>query len=329
MTVETFTSDGTWVCPVGVTSLYKVEAVGSGGIGGIGNGTLGGGGGGGGAYAKTTVPGEITVTPGNSYPITIGVNPWPGTPGPAVFTGDGGKYLSADWAANASLATGGDKGSAIYCASNVTFSARDGYVGGNASTAAGVVGAASGWFDEYGSGGTGGAGGTGAGYGSPGNLPGGGGGGDGYLQTAGVGQIPGTGCIVLTYANASWAFNRSVAYNQTLAMAKIRRFKNYLPLSMVGTSPTIGMTTIDFGQIPTSYAWVDVTGLGDITSTGQVEAFMMADTTYDNTVEEHKLLAQVVKLTCTYPTNGIGFRIHAYLPDTTTTGNYKIRWVWV
>ena len=66
MTVEFITSGTSWTAPTGVTSV-TAEAIGGGGHGGATS--LGSFGGGGGAYAKTT---GITVTPGNSYGLSIG-----------------------------------------------------------------------------------------------------------------------------------------------------------------------------------------------------------------------------------------------------------------
>ena len=75
---DTFNASGTWVAPAGVTTVI-VEAWGGGGGGHDGSnaGDYGGGGGGGGAYASSVV----TVTPGNSYAITIGAGGANGTPG--------------------------------------------------------------------------------------------------------------------------------------------------------------------------------------------------------------------------------------------------------
>lgn len=65
---DTFIASGNWVAPAGVTSV-TVEVWGGGGAGGGQNlASDGGGGGGGGAYSKSTV----AVTPGNSYPVTVG-----------------------------------------------------------------------------------------------------------------------------------------------------------------------------------------------------------------------------------------------------------------
>ena len=75
-----FTTTGSWTAPVGVTSV-TVEAYGGGGAGGAGspggggNNGRGGGGGGGGAFQS----GTYTVTPGNSYTITVGTGGIGGT----------------------------------------------------------------------------------------------------------------------------------------------------------------------------------------------------------------------------------------------------------
>src|ERR1051325_8213635 len=65
MATEVFNSSQSWTCPAGVT-LVTVECWGGGGGGGD-NGY--GPGGGGGAYLKKV---NATVTPGNSYTVTVG-----------------------------------------------------------------------------------------------------------------------------------------------------------------------------------------------------------------------------------------------------------------
>lgn len=62
-----FTASGSWLCPIGVTSI-DVEAWGGGGSGGVTK-TQRACGGGGGGYSKKT---GITVIPGNSYTINVG-----------------------------------------------------------------------------------------------------------------------------------------------------------------------------------------------------------------------------------------------------------------
>ncbi len=75
---DTFTSSSSWVAPAGVTSV-NVDVWAGGGAGGQGNLTIrGGGGGGGGAYSGKTA---YTVTPGNSYTVTVGAG---GTSGGAT-----------------------------------------------------------------------------------------------------------------------------------------------------------------------------------------------------------------------------------------------------
>jgi hypothetical protein len=69
MATQTFTADGTWVCPAGVESV-QVECYGSGGNGAAGS-NYGGGGGSGGAYAKKT----ITVVPGTTYNVHASNSP--------------------------------------------------------------------------------------------------------------------------------------------------------------------------------------------------------------------------------------------------------------
>ena len=88
-----FTTSGTWVAPAGVTSI-TVEAYGGAGAGGAGlsggggNNGRGGGGGGGGAFQS----GTYTVTPGNSYTITIGTG---GTGGSGTGNGGNGTVSTA------------------------------------------------------------------------------------------------------------------------------------------------------------------------------------------------------------------------------------------
>ncbi|MFZ5530287.1 MAG: hypothetical protein ACOY4U_04455, partial [Pseudomonadota bacterium] len=65
---QKFLASGTWVCPAGVTTAY-VTGEGGGGGGGGGVGSTGAGGGGG--SAARAVRQAVTVTPGNSYTVTI------------------------------------------------------------------------------------------------------------------------------------------------------------------------------------------------------------------------------------------------------------------
>ena len=97
--VQTFSSPGTWVAPAGVSTIELLIVAGGGGT----NSDVGGGGGGGGVVYAQSFP----VTPGNSYPITVGAggaaintSSTPGNPGSpstafgitAVGGGGGGAY---------------------------------------------------------------------------------------------------------------------------------------------------------------------------------------------------------------------------------------------
>lgn len=91
----------------------------------------------------------------------------------------------------------------------------------------------------------------------------------------------------------------------------------------------IGQAEIDFGAFPGSNeSSVAVTGQTAILNTSSVEAFLMADdTTTDHTASDHKWIAALVGLTCTTPTTGVGFTIHARCIEK-LQGKFKIRWVW-
>jgi gliding motility-associated-like protein len=96
-----FTQTGSWTAPDCITSVI-VEAWGGGGAGGGNNTTSnGGGGGGGGAYSKSA----ITVTPGQTYAVTVGT-------GGAGVNGGIGATGGNSWFINATtiLAKGGAGG---------------------------------------------------------------------------------------------------------------------------------------------------------------------------------------------------------------------------
>ena len=98
-TVEiTETGSGDWEVPPGVTEV-TVEAWGGGGGGGaVSAGTGGAGGGGGGGYAR----GTVSVTPGDTYDVTVGAGGAGGTEGgdgdpggSSSFTGDNGEVSAS------------------------------------------------------------------------------------------------------------------------------------------------------------------------------------------------------------------------------------------
>jgi len=163
---QTYTANGTFTVPAGVTSV-QVEAWGGGGAGGGVDGVnwqnRAGGGGGGGAYVKNT---SVVVTPGSAISVTVGAG------GLGVSAADGGNGGNSSFGGSVT-ANGGKGGKVGY------FWAQ--YGAGGASTAgthSGGAGAA---------GASGGSGGGGGGAGSTGN------GGNASGTTGGTGGTGGGG----------------------------------------------------------------------------------------------------------------------------------------
>ena len=159
-TTQTFTANGTFTVPAGVTSI-KVECWGGGGAGGAAQGNpSAGGGGGGGSYVRNNA---ITVVPGQSYTVTVGA-------GGLGVNNAAGPAGGDSWFGSVStiLAKGGN-GGARATANNTTAS-------GATAVTTGNVGSTSPYSYYGGAGGTGGAngasgggGGSSAGTGSSGN----------------------------------------------------------------------------------------------------------------------------------------------------------------
>jgi len=211
-TVTTFTSNDTWVVPLGVTSV-KIEAWGGGGggaVGGLGNSS--GNGGGGGAYNTQTFP----VSAGETYFITVG------TGGSGNATDKDGKTSSFTGPYGTLTANGGIGGTLVFGAGNGGTGTYNGGKGG--SSGSGYSGAGGGGAGNAGSGTNGGtttagAGGTGdpneapykggsggvgrntSGVGNPGNIPGGGGaGGKGTTTGTRAGGNGARGQVVITFS---------------------------------------------------------------------------------------------------------------------------------
>lgn len=219
-TTVTYTSSGTFVVPYGVTSL-TVECYGGGGGGG-GDGTdnsVGGSGGGGGAYARSVV----AVTPGASYPYTVGAAGTAGANGVAGGVGGSTTFNTTTVVAlggsggGANGAAGGAGGLASGSTGDVKY---DGGTGGTSNDINGRGGGGSGGTSSAGNTGgnqagatavtggyAGGAGGTGDG--SQGSAPtagnyGGGGGGSGDKSGASEDGAAGlAGVIKITYTGAA------------------------------------------------------------------------------------------------------------------------------
>jgi hypothetical protein len=186
----TYTSNGTFTVPAGITSI-KVECWGAGGSGGgsTANTVYGGGGGAGGSYANKVV----TVIPGNTYTVTVGGvttgstsagvkgNPsWFGTAGTVYAEGGaGGAAPNGGNVAGGTGTTSTSIGTIIYAGGNgAGGTAALGGAGGGGAGSTGAGGNAAGTTSGGGtsvSGGNGGSGRTSSGDGSNGASVGGGG----------------------------------------------------------------------------------------------------------------------------------------------------------
>jgi hypothetical protein len=216
----TFFEDDTWTCPDHVTSV-TVECFGGGGGGGGVNedADTSGGGGGGGGYSKYT---NLTVTPGETYDITVGAG---GTAG-AIGGGNGGNGSATDFSYSGSALckafggtggqgeSGGGFGAGGIGASTGSAIGTTKFTGGNgaAGDSAGGGGGTSGASSGNGTAATTSTGATKTGAGSGGNgktlttpgsagsAPGGGGGGG--FAAGGIGSTGyagGDGRLTLTY----------------------------------------------------------------------------------------------------------------------------------
>jgi len=189
--IAAFTASGTFVVPANVTRIM-VEMWGAGGGGGGCNldpahldwgCSEGGGGGGSGGYAWNV----FSVTPGNSYPITVGVGGSSNGPGGstsfgALLSAGGGSGGSKIYGGAGGLSSGGLLSTNGNVGSNCNTMGED--FGGNGATA--FRGGAGGWGD-YGHGPT------------SGSLPGGGGGGVGMFSTTGLAANGANGIVLVYY----------------------------------------------------------------------------------------------------------------------------------
>lgn len=87
-----------------------------------------------------------------------------------------------------------------------------------------------------------------------------------------------------------------------------------------------GVIEIDFST-GSNEASVAVTGVSEILSTNSAEAFMMYEASSEHTANDHAYAAAFVGLTCSTPTNGVGFTIYARSTEK-LNGKFKLRFVW-
>ena len=189
--IQVFTNSGTFIVPMNVTRI-KVEIWGGGGGGGKSALGSGAGGGGAGGYAFNV----FNVTPGASYPVTVGSG---GTNGVSGTTSSFGALMSAAGGGAGTNATpsavggGGKGGTTTNSIAPFIGSAGDGGstltgAGGNGASAFGDLGGTGGWGDA-------------GGAGTNANGPGAGGGGGATTSTSNgnPGGKGGPGLVVVYY----------------------------------------------------------------------------------------------------------------------------------
>ena len=232
-TTQTFTTTGSFTPPPGVTSI-KVECWGGGGAGGGATGNpAAGGGGGGGSYVRNDA---ITVTPGTSYTVTVGLG---ATGSTAAGTAGGDSWFNSTTTILAKGGLGGAlannnnqtaAGASTLTTGNVGFTLPFSYYGGGGGTggASGASGgggggsAGTGFIGNPGLGVNGGAAVPGGGAGVSGsitsgdganntNLGGGGAGGRAGGNTDRLGGSGGNGQIIITYTCPTYSLTSTIA----------------------------------------------------------------------------------------------------------------------
>jgi len=246
---QTFASSTTWTVPVGV---YKVDYLVVGGGGGGAN--VEGGGAGGGGF----VEGSLTVSPGTTYPITVGaggaINSNGGNSVFSIVTAYGGGQQRTDGGS-------GGGGGNTDGSSNQGNSIQTSPAGGTGYGNRGGNKVSGGGYANGGGGDAGGAGGDASGFaqggsGGPGRASSisgtsvtyaGGGGGWGYYGSGGgaggaygaggssPGGVGGGGVVIISYANPASSLNDSVTDVPTLTSATAANYCTLNPLDR-GTS---------------------------------------------------------------------------------------------
>jgi hypothetical protein len=190
--VRVFTNSGTFVVPANVTRIM-VEIWGGGGGGGKGSIYNFGGGGGSGGYAFNV----FNVTPGASYPVTVGSGGTNGVSGTSssfgalMIAAGGGAGTNAPSSSNGGQGGGGRGGTTTnsiypFIGSAGNSGNANNVAGGNGASASGEFGGTGGW-------------GVVSGAGAHANGPGAGGGGGAAGQNPYPGGTGGPGLIVVYY----------------------------------------------------------------------------------------------------------------------------------
>jgi hypothetical protein len=238
--VDTFTQNGTWIAPEGVTSI-TVEAYGAGG-----GGSTNVGGGGGGAYARSTA---VSVSPGTAYTVTVGTSA-------ANTNGGDSTFNSTTVVADGGLSgtNGGTGGLAANSTGNdLTYDGGNGCIQAGAAPGGGSAGdEGAGTNSNCSSGGTGahkrgGSGGS-AISGSVGKVVGGGGNSQTAAQSTG-----GRGEVIITYSRyspddypyvAGRSIGRTASANTSFSLnmpSSIVQYDTLVAVITADGNPTIGL----------------------------------------------------------------------------------------
>lgn len=96
------------------------------------------------------------------------------------------------------------------------------------------------------------------------------------------------------------------------------------------TAPTryTGSEILNFGSVPVEEATVAITGQTLIKLGSRPFAWFVARATNNNTASDHIQAGTFIRLTCSEPTAGVGFTIHAYSLVGKVTGNFYVDWSW-
>ena len=301
---HTFTANGTFTVPVGVTSV-TIQTWGGGGKGSTLSSIGVGGGGGGGAYSS----GIVSVTSGNNYAVTVGAGSTSTAPGgdswfnnTSTVLAKGGNSVADNNPAGASggLASGG-VGSTRFSGGNGGSGSGSNAGGGGSSAgtgANGVNGGAPAGGTAPTGGGNGGAGRSGStGAGTAGSIPGGAGGGA-YKSSSGATQAGGNGangkvtiswtCPTATISYPGTPYCKSVTIPQapTVTGSAGGTF-SALPagLSIIPASGAITPSSSTAGTYTVTYTIPASEGCGVFTTTTQaiITALPVATFSYTGT----------------------------------------------
>ena len=93
-----------------------------------------------------------------------------------------------------------------------------------------------------------------------------------------------------------------------------------------GGGITKGTAVIDFGSFPGSnQASVNITGQGSILSSNVANAKIRQEATLDHTINDHNYIALFTNITCSQPSDGVGFTINV-TSEYQLIGTFNLDW---